>query len=187
MCLNVSAQDNPASFLNNLCDFKTDGTGKSAGLKIKLSYPCMWLAEDGERPHVIKKFSYGIGNESSLVQVFSIHKMAAELSKKEIEAKLSQNGLKGIANSIGTFISGRKLKIDGIDCGEIIVKSKKESPIATVNIYNLYYYIIYKDKTIILSFAVSALKASEAKSHFTIYKTLFQAIATKTIFLSKWE
>ena len=45
----VFSQETPATFWNNRCDFKTDGTGKSLGLKIKFSVPCAWKQADGER------------------------------------------------------------------------------------------------------------------------------------------
>ena len=183
----VYGQDTPATFWNNRCEFKTGGTGKSAGLKIKLSYPCAWTQADGDRPHVVKKFSYNIGEEKSVIQSLAINKMPEEPSKKEIAEMLTQEGLKELASKIGTFVSGRKLKIDGIDCGEVVIKAKRESPVATINLYFMQYYIVYKDKIISLAFAAVALTESEAKTLFTTYKTLFQGLATNTVILSKWE
>ncbi len=187
MCLKISAQDTPATFWKNRCEFKTDGTGKSAGLKINLSYPCSWTQADGDRPHVVKKFSYNIGEGKSVIQSLTINKMPAEPSKKEIDEMFTQEGLKEIASGTGTFVSGRKLKIDGLDCGEVVIKVKRESPVATVNIYFIQYYMVYKDKMINLAFAAGALTESEAKTLFTSYKTLFQGLATNTVILSKWE
>lgn len=181
------AQETPATFWNNRCDFKTDGTGKSAGLKIKLSVPCAWKQADGDRPHVVKKFSYSLNGGKSVIQSLTISKMPGEPSKKEIAEIFTQNGLKELASGTGTFVSGRKLKIDGIDCGEVVIKAKRETPVATVNIYFIQYYIFYKDKIINLAFAAGALTENEAKSLFTSYKTLFQGLATNTVIISKWE
>jgi hypothetical protein len=185
--LNAASQETPASFWNKRCEFNTDGTGKSAGLKIKLSYPCAWTQADGDRPHVVKKFSYNIGEGKSIIQSLTITKMPGEPSKKEIAEMFTQEGLKELASGTGTFVSGRKLKIDGIDCGEVIIKVKRESPVATVNMYFLQYYLIYKDKIINLTFVAGALTESEAKTLFTSYKTLFQGLATNTVIISKWE
>jgi len=33
--------------------YETDGSGKSAGLKIKLKYPLEWTTENGERLHIV--------------------------------------------------------------------------------------------------------------------------------------
>jgi hypothetical protein len=181
------AQETPSTFWNNRCEFKTDGTGKSAGLKIKLSYPCTWTQADGDRPHVVKKFSYNLGSGKSVIQSLTINKMPAEPSKQELAELFTQAGLKELASATGTFVSGRKLKIDGVDCGEVVVKVKKESPVATINIYFIQYYLVYKDKMINLSFAAGALTETEAKELFNSYKTLFQGLATNTVLLSKWE
>lgn len=187
MSLKISGQDTPETFWKNRCEFKTDGSGKSAGLKIKLSYPCSWTQADGDRPHVVKKFSYNIGGGKSVIQSLTINKMPAEPSKKEIDEMFTQEGLKEIASGTGTFVTGRKLKIDGLDCGEVVIKVERESPVATVNIYFIQYYMVYKDKMINLAFAAGALTESEAKTLFTSYKTLFQGLATNTVILSKWE
>ncbi|MEO5991801.1 MAG: hypothetical protein ABIP68_09215 [Ferruginibacter sp.] len=187
MCLAVTAQETPATFWKNRCEFKTDGTEKSAGLKIKLSYPCSWTQADGDRPHVVKKFSYSFGKGKSVIQTLMIKKIPPELSKKEIDEMLTQEGLKEIASAIGTFVSGRKSKIDGLDCGEVVINFRYESPVATVNVFIIQYYIPYKDKMINLSFAAGALTEIEAKELFSSYKTLFQGLASNTVILSRWE
>jgi len=181
------AQESATSFWNNRCEYKTDGTGKSLGLKIKLSYPCLWTRVDGDRPHVVQKFSYGFEGGKSISQGFTITQMPSVASKNEIAEMLTQQGLKELASATGTFVSGRKLKIDGIDCGEVIIKLKRELPVATLYVNFIQYYIILKDKLINLSFAVGSKSESETKILFSDYKTLFQGLATSTVILSKWE
>lgn len=183
----VFSQETPATFWNNRCVYKTDGTGKSLGLKIKLSVPCKWTQAEGERPHIVQKFSYGFEEGKSVIQSLTITKMPAEPSKKEIAEILTQSGLKELVSGTGTFISGRKLKIDGIDCGEVILKLKRESPVATINIYFIQYYIFFKDKIINIAFGTGSKSESETKKLFDSYKTLFQGLATNTVILSKWE
>lgn len=180
------AQETPATFWNNRCDFKTDGTGKSMGLKIKLSVPCEWKQADGERPHVVKKFLYNSGVTSALGSL-TITKMPATPTKSEIAEMFTQKGLKELTEDLGTFISGRKLKVDGLDCGEVAFKMTRESPISTLYLYNMYYYFIYKNKMIVLGYATGSSDDEKAKTMFDSYKTLFRGLAGSTIFLSKWE
>lgn len=183
----VYSQETAATFWNNQCEYKTNGTGKSLGLKIKVTFPCKWKEEEGERPHIVQKFSYGLKEGKSIIQSLTISKMPAEPSKKEIAEVLTQIGLKGLASGTGTFVSGRKLKIDGIDCGEVIIKLKRESPVATIYLYFMQYYIFFKDRMIVLAFAAGTKSESETKKLFNSYKTLFQGLATNTVILSKWE
>jgi hypothetical protein len=183
----VYSQESAATFWKSRCEYKTDGIGKSLGLKIKLSVPCKWTQAEGERPHVVQKFSYGFEEGKSIIQSLTISKMPAEPSKKEIAEMFTQGGLKELASGTGTFVSGRKLKIDGIDCGEVILKMKRESPVATIYIYFIQYYIFFKDKIINIAFAAASKSESETKKLFDGYKTLFQGLATNTVILSKWE
>nr|MBA2583823.1 hypothetical protein [Bacteroidota bacterium] len=149
------AQETPATFWNNRCDFKTDGTGKAMGLKIKLSVPCDWKQADGERPHIVKKFLYNSG-VTSAISTLTIRKMPGSPTKSEIAEMFTQKGLKELTEDLGTFISGRKLKVDGLDCGEVAFKMTREHPVGTLYLYNMYYYFIYKDKMIVLGYATGS-------------------------------
>lgn len=180
------SQETPATFWNNRCDFKTDGTGKSMGMKIKLSVPCEWKQADGERPHIVKKFLYNSGAISTIATL-TITKMPGTPTKSEIAELFTQKGLKELTGDLGTFISGRKLKVDGLDCGEVAFKMTRESPISTLYLYNMYYYFIYKDKMIVLGYAAGSSNDEKAKTMFDNYKTLFRGLAGNTVFISKWE
>lgn len=182
----IVGQDSASTFWKNRCDFKTDGTGKSLGLKIKLSVPCAWNQADGDRPHVVKKFSYNAAGNSA-ISTLTVNKMPAIPSKAEIDELFTQQGLKELCADYGTFISGRKLKIDGQDCGEITFKMTREATVGTLYLYSLQYFIIYKDKMIVLGYSVGSSTDDKAKGIFEDYKTLFKGLAGNTVLLSKWE
>jgi hypothetical protein len=113
--------------------------------------------------------------------------MDAIPSKKEISELITQKGLKEMAKDLGTFVSGRKVKIDGIDCGETIVKVKRESPAGTFYLYNIQYFLFYKDKLINISFATGGKSETAVKELFDNYKLLLQTLATNTVITSQWE
>lgn len=181
------SQNTPSAFWGNRCDYKTDGSGKSLGVKLKLSVPCDWTQADGDRPHIVKKFSHGLSKGQALNYTLTMSTMPGEPSEKEISEMFSPQGLKAFAVENSTYISGRKVKIDGINCGEIVFKIIKSTPALTMNIYFIQYYIPYKDKMINLSFAASGLSGNDAKTLFNTYKVFFQSLATTTIVISKWE
>jgi hypothetical protein len=141
---------------------------------------------DGDRPHVVKKFSYSSGTNSA-ISALTINKMPAVPSNSEVDEMLSQNGLKELCKDFGTFISGRKPKIDGQDCGEITFKMTREATVGTFYMYSLYYYLIYKDKIIVLSYTTGSTTDDKAKQMFEDYKTLFRGLAGNTGLFSKWE
>lgn len=180
------SQVTPSIMWQNRCEFNTDGTGKSLSLKIKLSVPCLWELQDGERPHIVKKFSYGFG-ENIIMSALSIKKMPVKPSKKEIEETFSKEGLKELSKDLGKFISGRKLMVDGIVCGEVEYKMKREAPVATLYIQSIQYFFIYEDKIIILNYSVGSKSSEDATSLYNKYKQLFKGLAGSTVFISKWE
>jgi len=51
--------------------YQTDGVGKSQGIKLNLQLPRSWAAEDGERPHIVKKWvsENGTGLETILLGI----------------------------------------------------------------------------------------------------------------------
>src|SRR5690242_9302675 len=102
----IFAQETQTSFWQNQCDFKTDGSGKSMGLKIKLSVPCSWTEERGERPHVVQKFTHNSDN-AAIVETLLVTKLPEMPSKAELDNQLTQDGLKALCNELGTFISGK--------------------------------------------------------------------------------
>lgn len=182
----IFGQDSASVFWRNRCDFKTDGSGKSLGLKIKLSVPCAWTQADGERPHVVKKFTY-VAGKSSAISTLTIKKMPDVPSKAEIDELFSQKGLKDFCDDNSTFISGRKIKIDGQDCGELTFKMTKEATIGTLYFYSIEYFLVYKDKIIVLGYLVGSTSDDKASKMFEDYKTLFRGLAGSTVLISKWE
>jgi len=183
---NSYSQETPSTFWKNRCEFKTDGSGKSLGLKVKLSVPCVWKQADGERPHVVKKFSYSSGT-NTVISTLTINKMVPPPSKAEVDEMFTPAGLKELGEGLGTFISGRKVKIDGLDCGEVAFKITREHPVGTLYLYSFQYYFIYKDKMIVLGYGVGSTTDEKAKAMFDSYKTLFRGLAGSTVFISKWE
>jgi len=180
------AQETPTTFWQNQCDFKTDGTGKSMGLKIKLSVPCAWTQADGERPHVVKKVTYSL-NDATIVQTLLVTKLPDAPSKTELDNQLTQAGLKTLSKDLGTFISGKRVKVDAVDGGEVVVKATRDAPIGTFYSYLIFYDFFYKEKIITIIYAIGATSDEKAKSLFDSYKTLFRSLCTNTIFLNQWE
>ncbi len=181
------SQPSPSTFWKDRCSFSTDGTGKSLGLKIKLSVPCKWIQTDGERPHIVKNFSITPLEGSLIIETLSVNKIPTELTKEEIAETFSQIGLKNFCVNLGTFISGRQIKLDGVDCGEAIVCKTSDNPIGRLTIYSLYYFVYYKDKLIILAFSAKSKQESISKKLFENYKNLFHNLAAVTVLISKWE
>mgnify|MGYP003488129010 FL=1 len=180
------SQERLSDSWQNICDFKTDGSGKSLGLKIKLSIPCIWKQQDGDRPHVIKRFFHS-SDSNLLASILTIRQMPNKPSKEDVREMFTQSGLKELCKGLGEFISGRKVIIDGLDSGEIAFKVTREHPVGTLSFYTLQYYFVYEDKMIVLSYSVNSETDKRAKEAFEKFKTLFRGLAGKVVFISQWE
>lgn len=182
----VFSQESSSSFWQNRCDFSTSGGGKALGVKIKLSVPCAWQAADGDRPHVVKKF-INSSDGNTIAQTIAIYKREAPFSKAEIDKLFSQQGLKELSQDLGKFVAGRRIKIDGLESGEITFKTTRETAVGTLHSYSLQYYILFKDKIIILLYGVVSKNEKKAKELFDGYQDLFRGLAGSTVVLSQWE
>ena len=181
------SQETPSSFFENKCEYKTDGLGKSKGLKIKIKFPCRWKQADGDRPHVVKKFTYAFDDGSSLSQNILINQLGYTPSNTEIAEMLSSQGLKELVEKSDIFISSRKIKIDGIDCGEVIRQTIRETSIGTIYLYTISYFLVYKDKLLVLTCSAGAGNDTKAKELYDNYNIIFKSFANSLVILSKWE
>jgi hypothetical protein len=186
----------PESIWENVCDYKTDGTGKSKGVKLKISYPCDFVQKDGDRPHVVKKFVFN-KNDNGFGIYFSIDSLPTKPTNSELEDMFSEEGAKQyflqLANGLkqqgidATFISGRKTRIDGINCIEVIYKGTGETNVARFKQYVLYYLIPYKNKFINLIYSIGSQNESSVEEVFLDSLIYLKVLASKTVILSKWE
>lgn len=180
------SQESPSALMNNLCKFETDGSGKSLGLKIKFVYPCSWKGIEGNRPHILRKFNYSIDG-NTVIQTISIRQIQDNIRQSDISKMLSVDGMKNSVEGLGTYLNSRKIKIDGIETGEVTFKVEQESAIGKMYMYSLMYMLVFDGKLISFTFSASSIDDLKAKQLFDKYEMLFYLLAGKTIVISQWE
>jgi hypothetical protein len=148
--------------------------------------PCAWTIQDGERPHIVKKFSYSFSNGATLIYTLLIKKLPVVFTKAQVAELLTDEELTKSGKETGTVVSVRKVKIDGIDCGEIITKQVRETPVSTLHLEAIFYQIFYKDNLIHLTFATSGINENDCNEAFNLYAPLFKGLAMSLVLLSKW-
>lgn len=184
----VYSQDKISEWINGArTRYKTDGTGKSLGLKLSIDYPKAWTEEDGKRPHILRKFT-GIGDQPKnamfLVQVTSLKPDEQE----EILAGISNPyNFKQSLPSEAIFISGDKCKIDGLNGAYYTYKMSRSNDLITVYMKTKSYNFVYKDKWIIIGFTASASSESDADNFFSKINPLFVLIANSFVLYNQWE
>jgi len=92
--------------------FQTDGTGKSQGIKLALQAPRSWVVEDGERPHIVKKWvsENGTGTESIILDIRD--GQGFNPTKKEMEEIVRSSDLKEIIPEGYSYVSSGYFTIE---------------------------------------------------------------------------
>jgi len=188
LIISVSCYSQDSSFNNKKCDFITDGTGKSQGLKIKLKTPCEWDSEEGDMPNYVKNFYYTFSDGSSMSNGLIITKLAKPLTLSGEKELLTPNSFKKIvASKKGTYITARNIQIDGVSAIEVIFKSNSEISIGHTYVYNIEYYFFCKKLLVSIGYSLASTNESRSKELFDKYKNLFRTLVNMTSILSNYE
>lgn len=94
--------------------FNTDGSGKARGIRLRLQLPRSWLAQEGERPHIVRKWTNEGGTGLSLVMLDIRDTGSQEPSAREIEQFVKSGEARqtftelGKVHDVGTFSIERR-------------------------------------------------------------------------------
>lgn len=189
----VKAQTAEEKSLNDYIDgkiskYSSKGEGKSQGLKINLSYPSSWEANDGERPHIVKKFQQSDGYVLALL---FINKTDAIITESEILEVMTTEGLKSVIPVSGKYISSNSnLKIEGLKAGSVEYTDENKRVDITIYTHNLAYLFFYKQYLVMVQFYVTgSLNESHEQidARFNRTKTLFPLIFNSVVIENIWE
>lgn len=179
---------NPENTNIDFCTYSVLDNPKSEGLDMKVSYPCHWQMKDGDRPHVVKKFSRLSDGQTLVNCMVIITKLPKEPTVEEVNGLFTEESLKSFLDEgKDKYISGRKVSIDGQTAAEIIFETSRVTPVANIEMKALEYIIFYKNYYVRLQYMTGSQEAAEAKKLFDENKQLFALLAMKTILVSKWK
>ncbi len=89
--------------------FRTDGTGKSQGIRLVLQLPRSWIAKEGERPHIVQKWINEGGTGSSIIMLDIRDGQGDNPDRREIERFVKSGEVReavpdgGTMHGAGTF------------------------------------------------------------------------------------
>lgn len=164
---------------NKLCTQKIDGSGKALGVKMSLSVPCAWEVDKEASGKTVK----GFADEDSDDMITETVKISAMKDpNKKIDDIINPTEAKKKLPKGINYISSRKLKVGGMDCGEILLSLSKNLLVQQMHMYLFNYYFIYEGKNIIISYTVGADNEKEARKMFEDNKGLFMKLVSGTRF-----
>lgn len=167
--------------------FKTDGTGKSLGLKLSVDYPKSWAGQDGKRPHIVQKFTGEFSQSKNVVFLIQVVPLENEERRIEILSAVDNPyDFKGSLPSEATFINGGKCKVDALNGAFYVYKMSRSNDLLTVFTKSKSYNFVYKDKWITLLFMASGGTEEETDTFFAKVNPLFSLIANSFVLYNQW-
>lgn len=132
------------------------GHPKSLGIDMQLKIPDSWKSEEGDRPHIVKKFTYMTNGYMSNTFLIEIQDNVAFVSRNEAREMFSdEKSVNDLINqwSLSFFnnhklLNHRLVTIDKYPTLEFTVSGTKERAGLLMNIKFRCWYIFYEDKIV---------------------------------------
>jgi len=192
---NLDVIDENSPFYNPVQDFlsgytstyKCNGTGKGRGLKFNIKYPQSWKSEEGNRPHIVRKFS---NDDMSVQTMLIVNDLEYIPSEEEIDYFFSTESAKEMIPKGGHYIKSSKTVIDGESALVVDYSIQREKLGTIFKMHTRMYSIIYKSYLLQVQFAVSQVPLEppiDLEKKFIKNELLFNSMINSLILISKWE
>jgi hypothetical protein len=186
-----SLSEDAAAFQNGTAPkFSTKGHSKSKGAVFTIKYPPSWKAKEGERPNIVQMFvsESGRGFETAGI-VTKLIPPNERLTKADIQATFSPEGLKEFLPSGTKLIRVKTTKIEGEPAGLIEYSARMERAGAEVDSQTLM-LVFFQGRTMVsLMFQTSALSSDSAglSRRFEKFRPIFNLMMNNIVFDDKWK
>lgn len=192
---NLNIIDKNSPFYNPAQDFLTgytstyrcDGTGKGRGLKFSMKYPQSWASEEGNRPHIVRKFK---NNDMSVQTMVIVNDFDYIPTEEDIDYIFSIESAKETIPKGGHYIKSSKTVIEGESALVVDYSIQRERLGTTFKMYTRMYSIIYKSYLLQIQFSVNQNPIDspiDLEKKFNENELLFNSMINSLILVSKWE
>ncbi len=109
----VYAAEPSAEFANGFRQrFRSDGSGKAQGLKLRLQLPVSWAGADGDRPHIVRKWTSegGNGNATILLDIRDAQGFAP--TRADVERFVASGGARELAGDDGELLDASVVTLE---------------------------------------------------------------------------
>jgi hypothetical protein len=170
--------------------FNTKGHPKAHGVELTMAYPRSWTAAEGERPHIVQKFSgpkdpvHGF----PMVTIF-INAMPASFSESDARELFASQDFREALPPNATLLDVRQTEIERIPAGilEYTARAERLGVSALMRIWSVSF--IQADALVQVQFAVFSLKsdAAELAEQMAAYKPMFMLMANSIVLPKQWS
>lgn len=191
--LSFQYADNPAKeFISGFTTtFQTKGHPKAKNTDWQAKIPQSWLAEEGDRPNVIKRFKsdYGAGNQIMALMVKEIPlPKGYRYSKQELNELFTESEMKDLIPDGAKFISFSKITIDGMPAGILEFEQTSERIETKVKLRLAEFIFIDGNKMFFFQAGVGTTDLSEDLSiQMKKFLPLYKLVANSIVLNSRYN
>lgn len=172
--------------------YSTEGTGKAKGVKFSIDLPKTWLAKDGNRPNVVKKFvsENGKGLELLIILIKEVPLMPNEkVTQKDVEDLLNPKDIREFLPDGSNYLKSGKLKLENLPGFWIYYNMQSNRLRNTIDMETIMYAIFYKNKMIQLQGQVTTSVNGKNinRGGFKKYENLFDLIANSLVISNMYQ
>jgi len=172
--------------------FSTFNHPKAHDLNISIQYPSLWVAKEGQRPHIVQKFtgsSTGHLVPGCMIIIQELPSIGKILLDGQMAEEIFSEGVKDYIPTNAVYIDGGTTKIDAEPGAWVKYYFEQETSGAKVGMYSLQYMLFYKGSMFALqcSVAGSASEKLILEDTFSSYLPVFQNIGNSILIPDKWK
>lgn len=172
--------------------YNSKGHIKSNGINLRIKIPNEFNQEEGNRPHIVQKFTYTNDSVQAVIILIigELEYAPSEAEKKDVFVKDVRSILYNTKMNY-EYIGGISTTIDGLLGSMITVKTSENKIGIKIISKSLFVSTIYSNKLIQFMFTVSPMKeinnSVKLDSLYTQFELLFKLITNSIIIDNQWK
>ncbi len=169
--------------------YRSDGSGKAQGLLLRLQLPRSWSCADGERAHIVRKWTSEGGNGPATILLDVRDAQGVSPTRVEIERFLAAGGARELAVEGGEVTDASLFKLETQPGFSAVVRSPLERAGARMDSWAQVYRIYFRGKAVSLmcmNLGAEA-EAAQVEQHFRRLQPLCRQVADSLVLEQLYE
>lgn len=168
---------------NQTVQYSTRGHAKSRGLHITLRYPRSWQPAEGDRPHIVQKFTAGDGTAANC----NIGIRESGLSAAQTRAAVQPAAARSQLPASATLVSSQATSLDAQPGSELMLAQSMNRAGVTVEARLVLYFVSFGQNFVVLTCGTGGRTPAEADRLFQAYLPLFRRLALSVVFQDQYR
>lgn len=163
--------------------YSTRGHAKARGLHITLRYPRSWVPAEGERPHIVQKFTAPDGTGANC----NLGIRESGVSAAETRAAVNPAAARGQLPAGVILVSSQATSLDGQPGSELVTRQSLNRAGVSIEARLVLYFVAYGENFVVLTCGAGGRTGAEADRRFEAYMPLFRRVALSVVFQDRYR